>query len=173
MTLAPVLTGCHVCRDSRVETINAWMKSGVSDVEIARRLKEGDDPISRITLGKHRRRHLMAEHDRKRRAAKAAMEKQAKTLPGPTNADLAVLIRDNVVGRVIAGDLEPSTAEGLRAQEIIDRRAEKGADRDLLLQLAQVLGGAMPVPVIEGSYREVDEEALEDGAMFAGLLTAG
>lgn len=168
MTLTPLLTQCHVCRDPRVETINGWMKAGVTDVEIERRLKEGGDGYSRVTLGKHKRRHLMARHDQARREAVKAMEKQSRTIRGPTNTDLALLIRDNVVGRVIAGELEPTTAEGLRAQEMLDRRAEKGADRELILQLAQVLGGA--VPVIEGQYRDISEEALEDGRMFTGLL---
>ena len=53
----------------------------------------------------------------------------------------------------------PTLAEGLRAQEIIDRRNEKSTDRDLTIMLAQVLGG---VAVIEGTAREVRME-ITDG----------
>jgi hypothetical protein len=53
----------------------------------------------------------------------------------------------------------PTLSEGLRAQEIIDRRNEKSTDRDLTIMLAQVLGG---VAVIEGTAREVVME-IEDG----------
>ena len=55
------------------------------------------------------------------------------------------------------GALTPTLAEGLRAQEMIDRRQEKGADRDLTIMLAQVLGGAM---VIEGNAEEVEQEQI-------------
>lgn len=172
MTLAPVLTGCHVCRDPRVETINGWIKAGVTLTEVERRLKEGGDGYSRITLSKHKNRHLISAHDKARKEAAAAMERQQRTIKGPTNLDLATLVHDNVAQRVHDGELEPTISDGLRARAMLDARAEKGADRDLLLQLAQVLGGATPL-VIEGEYREIDDEALEDGAMFAGLLGAG
>jgi hypothetical protein len=172
MELAPVLTGCHVCRDPRVKTINGWMKAGVSDLEISRRLKQGGDGYSRITLGKHKRFHLMSDFDRERKAAAKAMEKQQKTLKGPKTGDLLRLVADNVYARVIEGTLEPSLAEGLRAQEGLDRRAEKGADREVLMQMAQILGGALPVGFIEGEYRVVDEEAEADYAELR-LLGAG
>jgi hypothetical protein len=51
----------------------------------------------------------------------------------------------------------PSLAEGLRAQEILDRRQEKGADRDLAMTLASILGGAT---VVEGIATPVEPELL-------------
>jgi len=162
MELAPVLTGCHVCRDPRVETINGWMRAGVSDLEIARRLKQGGDGYSRITLGKHKREHLMTEFDRARKVAAADLKKQQKTIKGPSDQDFAVLVRDSAVARLVTGAIEPTISEGLRAQGLIDDRAAKGADRQVLLQMAQILGGALPVGFIEGEYREVDPEADAD-----------
>jgi hypothetical protein len=153
-----------------VGTINGWFKAGVKDTEIERRLKQADQYISRITLGKHKRKHLITVFEQQRKAAAESLEKQARTLKAPKTSDLAQLVRDTSVALVESGDLTPSLSEGLRAQEILDRRAEKGADRDLLLQLAQVLGGA--VPVIEGTYRDVTPEAREDAEEFA-QLTAG
>lgn len=162
MELAPVLTGCHICRDPRVDTINGWLKAGVSDSEIGRRLTEGGDGYSRITIGKHKRLHLQTEFVRQAKAATDALKKQQKTLKKPPTGDLLHLVRDNVYGRMVAGELQPTTAEGIRAQEGIDRRAEKGADREVLLQMAQILGGALPIGYIEGEYREVDDEAEAD-----------
>lgn len=173
MTLAPVLTNCHVCRDPRVELINSWMKAGVSDVEIARRLKEGGDGYSRITLGKHKRRHLMGEHERQRKAAADSLAKQAKTIKGPRKTNLLEMVREIGIDSLAAGEISVTLDQAIRADVELRKLAEKGADREMILVLAQVLGGATPVLAIEGEFREVDEEALEDGAMFAGLLGAG
>lgn len=49
----------------------------------------------------------------------------------------------------------PTLAEGLRAQEMIDRRQEKGADREIALTLAGILGGDATYAVLEA--REVKE----------------
>jgi hypothetical protein len=160
--LAPVLTGCHICREPQVELINGWMKARVPDTEIERRLRAAGTPYSRNTLGKHRHRHLMNDYERTRKAAADSMRKQQKTLKGPPTGDLLHLVRDNVYGRLAKGDLEPSIGDGLRAQIAIDQRAEKGADREVLMHLAQVLGGATPIGYIEGEFRVVDPEAEAD-----------
>ena len=170
--LAPVLERCLVCRHPLADTINGWVAEGVSDPEISRRLKGVNAYISRITIGKHRRAHLTEPATRKRLDAERKLKAQQRTVKGPKVSDLALLVRDRVVSDVFSGKLNPSLAEGLRAQEILDRRAEKGADRSLILQLAQVLGGAPVAGYIEGEYREVDPEALEDGEAMR-LLTAG
>jgi hypothetical protein len=178
--LAPVLTQCHACRHPLVEVINRRLTSeGWAQGKVSDWLKElgPDQYISRNSLGKHYREHLMEDHERARKAAADAMEAQKKTRKGPKTSDLAVLVRDTVLDHVESGILIPTIAEGLRGQEIIDRRAEKGADRDLMLQVAQLLGGAVPAgalmgPIIEGQYVQIDPEAAEDEAEFL-LLEAG
>lgn len=162
MTLAPVLTGCHICREEKADLINGWMAAKVSDLEIARRLREAGTPYSRQLLGRHRRKHLMSDHDRQRLAAKKSMERQQKTLKGPSTGDLLHLVRDTVYGQLAAGVLQPTIGDGIRAQLGIDQRAEKGADREVLLQIAQIIGGAMPVGFIEGEARVIDPEAEAD-----------
>jgi hypothetical protein len=67
------------------------------------------------------------------------MKKQQKTIKA--TGDLAGLVRDYVHSAVEQGMMTPTLAEGLRAQEMIDRRQEKGADREITLQLAGILGG--------------------------------
>ena len=85
------------------------------------------------------------------------LQRQQKTLKH--DGDLASLVRNQVNLMLEDGILLPTLAEGLRAQEIIDRRNEKSTDRDLTIMLAQVLGG---VAVIEGTAHEVVME-IKDG----------
>jgi hypothetical protein len=147
--LAPVLTGCHVCRSPLIEAVNKKMRDGVADIQISKWLEESEHYISRITLGKHRREHLTEDHEQKRINAAKRLRGQKKTIK--SGDDLAVLVRDYVQDAVASGDLMPTLAEGLRAQEMIDRRQEKGADRDIALMLAGILGGGASYQVIEAT----------------------
>ena len=147
--LAPVLTGCHVCRSPLIEAVNKKMRDGVADIQISKWLEESEHYISRITLGKHRREHLTEDHEQKRINAAKRLRGQKKTIK--STDDLAVLVRDYVQDAVSSGDLMPTLAEGLRAQEMIDRRQEKGADRDVALMLAGILGGGASYQVIEAT----------------------
>ena len=147
--LAPVLTGCHVCRSRLVETINKKMTDGVPDQKISEWLGENAQYISRITLGKHKREHLTEPHERLRQQAVKVMQKQQKTIKG--SGDLAGLVRDYVHSAVEEGLMTPTLAEGLRAQEMIDRRQEKGADREIALTLAGILGGVATYQLLEAT----------------------
>ena len=147
--LAPVLTGCHVCRSPLVETINKKMRDQVPDQRISEWLEENAQYISRITLGKHKREHLTEPHERLRQNAINVMKKQQKTIKA--TGDLAGLVRDYVHSAVEEGLMTPTLAEGLRAQEMIDRRQEKGADREVALTLAGILGGGTTYQIIEAT----------------------
>jgi len=155
--LAPVLTGCHACRSPFVESINKKIKEGLPDSRISEWLKEQGGYISRITIGRHKRDHLIDTFEKKRKEAVEVLQRQQKTLKH--DGDLASLVRNQVNLMLEDGILLPTLAEGLRAQEIIDRRNEKSTDRDLTIMLAQVLGG---VAVIEGTAHEVVME-IKDG----------
>ena len=143
------MTGCHVCRSPLVETINKKMKDGVPDQKISEWLGENAQYISRITLGKHKREHLTEPHERLRQQAVKVMQKQQKTIKG--SGDLAGLVRDYVHSAVEEGLMTPTLAEGLRAQEMIDRRQEKGADREIALTLAGILGGVATYQLLEAT----------------------
>jgi len=58
---------------------------------------------------------------------------------------------------VSSGELLPTLAEGLRAQEMIDRRVEKSADRDLSVALAGILGGGPVINMIEMHAEEITD----------------
>jgi len=154
-----VLTQCAACNSPLREQINSRMASGGSDKGLSAWLKEMGPEfyISRMALGRHRHAHLRTEVEQARAEAATVLRKQQRTLKTPLT-DLALLVRDAVADDLSKtdGTLKPTVAEGLRAQEILDRRAERSADRDLMLQIAQVMSGAA-FPVIEGEYREEPE----------------
>lgn len=156
--LAPVLTGCHVCRSPLIDLINRRMAEGMSDTDISKWLGQEGQYVSRITLGKHKREHLTSEHESARIRAAEILKKQQGTIK--YKGDLASLVQSQVISLVEAGHLTPTLAEGLRAQEIIDRRQEKSSDRELTLALAGILGGA---PLLEATVVDITSEPVSQG----------
>ncbi len=154
--LSPVLVQCAACRSPFGEEINSRMKRGVPDTQIAKWLKDNGGYISRITLGNHKRDHLTDEFQTLKAAAIKQFKKNQKTIK--VDGDLASVVRDHVLSMVNSGELLPTLAEGLRAQEMIDRRVEKSADRELSVALAGILGGGPVVQMIE-----VEAEEITDG----------
>ena len=128
------------------------------DLRVAVWLKENGAYISRVTIGRHKREHMIDKHEAARKQAADVLKRQQKSIK--SDGDLASLVRNQVNLMLEDGILIPTLAEGLRAQEIIDRRNEKSTDRDLTIMLAQVLGG---VAVIEGTAHEVNME-ITDGS---------
>jgi hypothetical protein len=137
--------------------IGKRMKEGLPDTKISAWLESEGQYVSRITLGKHRREHLTTDFEKAKADAVKIMEKRKKTLKPTAGVDLASLVRDYTFSSVESGELVPTLSEGLRAQEILDRRQEKGADRDLAMTLASILGGAT---VVEGIATPVEPELL-------------
>lgn len=172
--LAPVIVNCTLCRHPMVAQINKRIR----DQGIAQTMRwmeeNGIEPLPhRNTFSTHKQQHLKDDYAREVDRAAKALREQQRTVKA-RSGDLAALVRDNVFARVEEGTLEPTLSEGLRAQEMLDRRTEKAGDRDLMIQLAGLLSGAtQPVALlsdgsIEGTFREVERE--EDEAAFAALL---
>ena len=82
--------------------------------------------------------------------------------------DLAATVVRRTMKQMAAGKLVPTLRDGLQAQQLLDRRAEKAADRSFMLNLAAALAGGgsrtpikyLPLPdeedpdIIEGSFSE-------------------
>jgi hypothetical protein len=82
--------------------------------------------------------------------------------------DLAATVVRRTMKQMAAGKLQPTLRDGLTAQQLLDRRAEKAADRSFMLNLAAALAGGgsrtpvkyLPNPqdedpdIIEGFYSE-------------------
>jgi hypothetical protein len=80
----------------------------------------------------------MAVNPRKRTPKKARA-------PKLTSGDLAELVRDKTLADVKAGKLKPTLQHGLMAQQMLDKRNERAADRQLALRMAAMMTGS-PVP---------------------------
>lgn len=78
----------------------------------------------------------------------------------PTEGDFAVMVKQRAVEALASGSLRITAQHGLQAQALLDRRAEKAADRSLALNMARLLSGAIsmvPTTVIEGRAVEIHE----------------
>ncbi len=153
--VAPVLVQCAACRSPFADQINERMKRGVPDTQISKWLKENDGYISRITLGLHKRDHLTDDFQAAKQIAIKAFKKSQGTIKA--KGDLAELVRNQVMKMVDDGLLMPTLSEGLRAQEIMDRRVEKSADRELSVTLAGILGGGPVVHMIDMQAEEITD----------------
>lgn len=165
----PFTTRCKSCRSPLASEINARLAKGASPETVAAWLGTLGPELALTgkSIRLHRSAHLMTPETR-------TMEKAAREVKR-TSGDLAALVRDTAYARAESGDLDPTLAEGLRAQEMLDRRAEKGSDRDLMLSVAALLSGAVvPVAISAGASLPAlaaghEDEREADEAMFREL----
>lgn len=165
---------CKVDRSPLAAQINKWLGEKVPKSEIERRLADLDIPITRETLWKHEKNCLMPLVVAARVDQMAALEKTQRQYvranPAlPKRRDVLEQVVETVAAGLEAGELVPTISEGIKADTALRSLQERGADRDLMLRIAAVLGGAIPVI---GSYKDVTPEALEDAEEFR-QLTAG
>jgi hypothetical protein len=101
----------------------------------------------------------------------------------PTATDLPTLLVEETRKRVIDGTAKIAVRDGLAAQSILERRAERSEDRAFMLNLARALAGggqSGPVPLLEpGPEAEPDEdieaeftELDDDGSLAPAHLRA-
>jgi len=126
-----LLSKCAVCSSPLVDVINRKMTEGMPDVKISDWLKAENSYISRITLGNHKRQHLTDQHMNVRKEVARKVQQAVKI-----------------------ESTSRTLSEGLRAQEMLDRRTEKNADRGLAVAMAGILGGGSYTLIAE----EVDDE---------------
>lgn len=155
--------------------VDAWIKSGRGPTWIRDQLAGTETPKSRITISKHKNQHMTSAMERERRAAvrdAQAREKAGDGQPRVTETDLARLIVGKVVESVNAGLLKPTIGDGLKAQGLIEQRASRAVNAEIMLQIVSALSGAWQPAAIEGEYRELDPEAIADAEEFR-LLGSG
>lgn len=151
-----VLSLCATCNSPLRDEINRRIRAGIPLVTISAWLRDANAYISRDALSNHRKRHLYTPVEFERSRQVAELRRQQRTMK-TSRTDLAELVRDRAVDGIEAGELAVTVADGLRAQLLLDTRAQKGSDRDLQLQLAMILGGGYrPDTAIEGEVREID-----------------
>jgi hypothetical protein len=116
--------------------------------------------IKRETIGKHIRICLGGVKPEVLGQEIVDESKAAKT---QAEIDFATMVQKRASEMLAAGDLRVTASHGLQAQALLDRRAEKQADRDLSLNMARLLSGAImmtPSEVIDGRAIDVTPSLL-------------
>jgi hypothetical protein len=80
-----------------------------------------------------------------------------------SSGDIATAIQQEALQKLADGEIRITAQHALKAQEMLDRRAEKAQDRQLTVLLARLQTTEAPPPAlivgddaIEGEYEEVD-----------------
>lgn len=160
---------CPVCKSEYRSQYHVLRADGASlDVIREQTVKLGR-PIKRETLGKHFR-ICWADRELLDGITSQSIADDTGNPQGQAERDFAILVQRRATEMLARGDLRVTASHGLAAQALLDRRAEKQADRDLTLNMARLLSGAIampPITVIEG--RVVDVPALTDGLAPEGV----
>lgn len=168
---APVATSpnprrfCSVCRSPLKPQIHALLASGMSLVQIHAETQKRGRGYKRETLGKHFRICLNGVLPKMDERALAVINTAGKAAATPAEKDFATLVQERALTLLESGDLRVTTQHGLQAQALLDRRLEKQADRDLAINMARLLSGAIsmvPSTVIEGRAVEITTLAPPD-----------
>jgi hypothetical protein len=151
---------CSACRSENLIAINTLLATKTSFLRIEQEMRKLGTPIKSDTISAHFRICLDGRAELTEEDALVA-----GSLGGITAAqkDFATLIRERAVELLAAGEIRVTAAHGLQAQALIDRRAEKAADRDLTINIARLLSGSIistPMRVIEGRAYEVETALL-------------
>jgi hypothetical protein len=150
---------CPICEGDieRRTVTDRCLASGMTDLEALRRLRALDWTSTLAAIAGHR------DHWLTRLEARGSLDQERVTRDITSGKrtqsgrrDLAILVRDEAVRVIEAGDVSVSVAEGLRAQQLIDHREQRDADRNLTISMARMLHGqAPPARVIEGEASDV------------------
>lgn len=156
---------CSICSNAQK---NEWVArrhlEGYSFTKMEELSKADGHSIKRETIAKHLKVCLGTEAKGEEVAAVAAkVETTVREAHKGPDADVAVLVQQEVVRKLQAGEGRVTVQHGLQAQQLLDRRAERAKDRELAVTLARMLHApqapdaairARPVEVIEGEAAE-------------------
>jgi hypothetical protein len=160
---------CSVCKHPQKAMIHALIASKMTLQNIHLETQRLGAPVKRETLGKHIRICLNGVKPEVLGQEIADASKEAKT---QAEMDFATLVQKRATEMLQAGELRVTAQHGLTAQALLDRRAEKQADRDLAVNMARLLSGAIsvvPSIVIEGRVVDVTPLEISDGLAPVGV----
>ena len=145
---------CGICTSDRAPTINSMLAAGRAGNWIEREMKRLGKPTKAETVRRHLANCLNGNPQT------AALAERAAGHP-VSNDDFAAAVRAEAQKLLAEGKLSVRTEHGLSAQALIDRRAEKQADRRLMIEMAGLLAGTRslggpPEDLIEGEWEEVE-----------------
>lgn len=147
---------CSICNTEKEKVIHAFLAAGRTPHFIERSLREMGEPIKAETIRKHR--DICLSGNIQNTVLVSALEEKPGQ-PISENTDFATAIRSEANRLLAAGQLRVTANHGLKAQELLDRRAEKQADRALMVELAALLSGSRgsgpPADLIEADWKDV------------------
>jgi hypothetical protein len=150
--------------------IHALIASGMPYADIHTETQKIGAPVKRETIGKHVRICLRGIKPLLDEGTAQDIADSSREANDQASVDFAVMVQKRATELLRSGDLRVTAQHGLTAQALIDRRLEKQADRDLALNMARLLSGAIvmtPMTVIEG--RVVEPLQLDDGLAPEGV----
>lgn len=158
---------CSVCKSPYKNQYHALRASGMRLEDIAEQSKKLGRSIKRTTFGAHFRICLNGATPE---VLAQEIADASKGELSQVEMDFAILVQKRATDLLRSGDLRVTASHGLAAQALLDRRAEKQADRELALNMARLLSGSMtmpPITVIDSRAIEVDQ--LTDGLAPPGV----
>jgi hypothetical protein len=147
VTAPPAGYACGICSGDRAPVVNALLAAGRTPYAIEQEMRSIGRPTKHETVKRHLTRCLGGN--------------PGNVIPDPdqmTNRDFAGLVRDAAVKALQNGSLKINATHGLQAQALIDRRAEKAADRGLSIRLAELMGAGTPPPevIVSDDFRVIE-----------------
>ena len=135
---------CSLHEGPKAALVAEGILQGLSAYKIEEKVRAAGYPVKARTILRHQR--------------NCGSKKQITLLHG---TDVAEMVRDKVANELAQGKLRVNVKDGLTAQALIDRREEKRASREFMLNLAQLLSGGgkqTPAQLIEGDFVELEGE---------------
>jgi len=127
---------CSICDSPRATLINAFLAAGRAPYWIDAELRRmGAKPSKDETIRKHRDTCLGGN------ITNPDLLSSSLTKRVDPNADFAMAVRKEANRLLAAGELAINANHGLSAQMLLDRRAEKVADRQVAVEIAALLSG--------------------------------
>lgn len=149
---------CSVCKSKHKAQYHALRATGTSFDSLEAASRGLGTPIKSDTFSRHFRRCLGGRNPGDDLSLAQSVERGVDEAKTQQEMDFAIAVRARATQLLQSGDLRVTASHGLQAQALLDRRAEKAADRDLAINLARLMSGAIsitPIEVIEGRSVEL------------------
>lgn len=140
---------CSICNSGKRGIIDPLLAAGRSAYAIEKVMRETKTPVKSETVLKHLDGCLNGRRPSSELLTDTLVRRQH---------DFAAAVKDAAMEKLEAGELRITTRDGLAAQGLLDKRAEKQADRDLMVNLARLMTGRPPPEVIVGEYAVLDDD---------------
>lgn len=161
---------CYLCKLEQVSELDHMLANGATVKMVQAWLGNlGLKVVSRNTVSLHKTKHCKALVVRRASALRRDIKHLSSKAQMPRETDLARLVVERGKQRLLDpnDDMDVTVDQALRAADMIDRRGDRAADRELLYQLTAMISGSHHAQIIEGHslpIEDLDEEREADEA---------